>query len=283
MRKRILPCFLVPIASMLFFNTLVAAQSLPPIIAYRDSNALPTIMVVGTTHFANPGQDNINIDVEDVLSDAQQAGIIEIVNALKEFRPTHVVVEILEQRQNQLDERYQSYLDGTTDLNRSEMDQVGMRLAKAMGHNRIYGADWQGEPPGGFTADFNWYEYAQESGLEERLAAVSNPSLIHEYAMQHGRTIPEWIVALNSMDALRAFHRIYFDVALIGNSETSPGANWFGHWYTRNLMIFNNIVRLANSEDDRVLVIYGVGHAYLLRQFAIESGAFEVADLADYL
>lgn len=105
MSKRILPRFLTSIVLALLLNTLVAAQSLSPIIALRDSNALPTIMVVGTTHFASPGQDNINFDVEDVLFDAQQASIIELVDALAEFRPTHVVVEVLEQRQSQLDER----------------------------------------------------------------------------------------------------------------------------------------------------------------------------------
>jgi len=32
-----------------------------------------------------------------------------------------------------------------------------------------------------------------------------------------------------------------------------------------------------------VLVVYGYGHAYLLRQFAAESGAFRVVDVGDVL
>ena len=43
------------------------------------------------------------------------------------------------------------------------------------------------------------------------------------------------------------------------------------------------IVRAADRPGDRMLVVYGYGHAYLLRQFAAESGAFRVVDVASVL
>lgn len=270
------------VVAISFLNLSTAmAQSVPEILLHRDSDERPTIMVVGSAHFANPEQDNINIDVEDVLSDEQQEGIRELVDILAGFRPTHVAVEALPGRQELLNKRYAAYRDGEVDLTRSELEQIGMRVAESMEHDRIHAVDWQGEPPGGFSEDYNWYEYAQESGFEDRIAAVSDPSVVERYAVQGDRTIPEWIADMNSLDGLLSYHKVYFDVALIGDSESSPGANWVGHWYTRNLMIFNNIVRLAQSRSDRILVIYGAGHAYLLRQFAIESGAFDVVDLND--
>lgn len=259
------------------------AQELPGILLHRDSDSRPTIMIVGSAHFANPGRDNINVDVEDVLSPEQQRGIRELVEVLEQFQPTHVAVEALKERQESLDERYTAYLDGTAELGRSELDQLGMRVAKAMGHDSLYAVDWQGSPPGGFTESYNWYEYAREAGLENRLAAVTDPGILEKYTVQGDRTITEWIAAMNSPAGRLAFHRVYFDVALVGDDENHPGANWVGHWYTRNLMIFNNIVRLAGSATDRILVIYGAGHAHLLRQFATESQAFDVVDLSDYL
>jgi hypothetical protein len=36
-------------------------------------------------------------------------------------------------------------------------------------------------------------------------------------------------------------------------------------------------------QSDRILVIYGAGHAYLLRQFVGESGAFRLVDVAAVL
>jgi hypothetical protein len=43
------------------------------------------------------------------------------------------------------------------------------------------------------------------------------------------------------------------------------------------------VVLLAAQPSDRVVVIYGAGHAYLLRQFARESGAFRLVDVAEVL
>ena len=50
-------------------------------------------------------------------------------------------------------------------------------------------------------------------------------------------------------------------LATIGDDEQQPGANWVGYWYGRNLRIFNNVVRLTDRPEDRILVIYGQGHA----------------------
>jgi hypothetical protein len=39
----------------------------------------------------------------------------------------------------------------------------------------------------------------------------------------------------------------------------------------------------VKQPKERVLVIYGAGHAYLLRQMARESGAFRVEEASAYL
>ena len=46
---------------------------------------------------------------------------------------------------------------------------------------------------------------------------------------------------------------------------------------------FANIQRIAASPEDRVLVIYGSGHAKLLTEFAEDSGAFVVERPSAYL
>jgi hypothetical protein len=45
----------------------------------------------------------------------------------------------------------------------------------------------------------------------------------------------------------------------------------------RNLRIFAKLARVADKPGDRVLVIYGAGHAFLLNEFAEQSHAFKVA------
>jgi hypothetical protein len=44
-----------------------------------------------------------------------------------------------------------------------------------------------------------------------------------------------------------------------------------------------NLTRLVGSPDERILLIIGAGHAYLLRQFARESGFFRLESPLDYL
>src|SRR3546814_7208399 len=94
--------------------------------------------------------------------------------------------------------------------------------------------------------------------------------------------IADWYRAHNTPAARDRLNRIYYDYALIGDGETDPGAVWVGNWYTRNLRIFGHLVRLAKP-DDRVLVLYGAGHGFLLDQDARQSGAFDVVDPLDYL
>jgi hypothetical protein len=38
------------------------------------------------------------------------------------------------------------------------------------------------------------------------------------------------------------------------------GADLVSDWFRRNMRIYNNVVRLVDSPDDRVLVIFSAGH-----------------------
>jgi hypothetical protein len=139
--------------------------------------------------------------------------------------------------------------------------------------------DWNEMPPGQ-EADFDYVSFAEGHGQMARLEAMRKPS---GSLRDNSRTdLAEWLREANEPATLAASHRQYFDYALIGEGKTHPGANWVGNWYARNLKIFANLVRLAGPPD-RILVVYGVGHAFLLRQFAEQSGAFRVADPIPWL
>ena len=255
------------------------------ILGDRAPDARPAMLILGTPHFDNPGRDIVNQKIEDVLTPERQREIEAIVERLAAFRPTHVAVEWRSSAQEKLDRRYADYRAGRYELSRDERDQIGLRLAARLGLDRVHAVDWNEMPPGE-EADYDFYAYAQKNGLAESFDAAK-ATMQAEFDRESERmrctNVAAWLRGLNTPEALRKSHRGYYDIALIGDAETNPGANWVGSWYGRNLKIFANLVRLADRPEDRIVVIYGAGHAPLLGAFARESGAFDVADPLAYL
>jgi hypothetical protein len=68
----------------------------------------------------------------------------------------------------------------------------------------------------------------------------------------------------------------------MGGRASSVGAEQMELWWGRNLRIFSNIANIAGP-DDRVLVIYGSGHKYLLDQFVQDAPNLTWVDSMDYL
>lgn len=274
MSKRLLSVLAVALS----ISAPAAAQTPPSgqLLSERRVEARPALMVLGTAHLANNNRDVLRTEVDDVLGPARQAEIEAVVEALARWRPTRIAVEITTKDQAALDRRYADYRAGTYALTASEIDQIGLRLAARLGHERVHGVDWNEMPPG-VEADYNWIEGAEAAGEQARLAELRNPARGQRMTdLVRSRPIPEWLAVMNSPEYLLGMHRPYYDFALLGAPEDGQGANWVGAWHGRNLKIFGNLVRLAETPSERVLVIYGAGHAFLLNRFADESGAFNV-------
>jgi hypothetical protein len=265
------------------FASIAGALVFSVISAEANAQDKPSLLVVASAHFANPGLDAQNFDVEDVLTERRRREIEDVVKQLAEFRPTHIAIEMSASNQAMVDERYAAYRAGQYELSRSEAEQLGMRLAAELGHARVHAVDWNGDLPGD-DASYDWYAYAEANGHSETLAAITNPENARRYHTElKDQTIGEWLLQMNDPAALAASHAAYFDIATIGDGDELIGANWVGTWYARNLKIFTRLAQLPAKPEDRVLVVYGQGHAYLLRQFARESGAFNVVELKDVL
>jgi hypothetical protein len=245
----------------------------------RMPNQRPTLLILGTGHLNNPGLDVVNTKVDDVLTTTRQEQILAVVGQLAGFQPTHIAVEWSLQDQNALDARYRDYRAGQHVLSRDEVDQLGLRLAARLQLARVHAVDWSEDSPGA-REDYDWVAYGKSHGQQALVAAIVDPARNLGIVPIGTQSIGTWLLQLNRADVLSSGHRNYFDWASIGDERKQPGANWVGAWYARNLRIFNNLVRLTDRPQDRILVIYGAGHAYLLRQFATESGAFRLTDVA---
>ena len=77
----------------------------------------------------NPRLDTINLNYDDMLAPKRRHEIRLCIDRLKRFKPTKVGVEQATEQEAALNEAYRQYRAGTFDLGRSEIYQLGFRIA----------------------------------------------------------------------------------------------------------------------------------------------------------
>lgn len=256
--------------------SLAKAQDVPDIPAPHEP--IP-VLVVGTYHLSNPGLDRVNPRADDPRSPKRQREIASLVEQLAAFRPTKVLVEFRHERQPALDSIYDAYRAGTHELSSSEVQQVGLRLARRLDHRRVYGVDH-----GGGLAFDTVLAFAARHGQQPVVQDFTSFTRAIEPFLQRlvaEKTIGEAFRFLSDTAADEA-HAVYLRLAEVGAGSDYPGADLTAAWYERNLRIFANIARVAEP-GDRLLVLYGSGHAYLLRHYLGFSPRFRVVPIGEVL
>ena len=239
------------------------------------------VLVLGAYHFANPGRDIHNVKVDDVLAPRRQSELRAVADALARFRPTRVAVE---SRADAVPGRalasYREYLDGKHEGNRNEIHQIGFRVARQLGHAAVYGIDADGSFP--FEAV---EKYAEANGRKEQLAAALEALGAGTRAFearQQTATVGQLLRLLNEPRRIAAEHDFYMGLLRYGAGAEQPGAKLAGDWYARNLAICARLVQIA-TPGDRILVVYGSGHGYLLRHCAAAMPGWRVVETNAYL
>lgn len=240
----------------------------------------PVVMVLGTYHMSNPGLDAVKISQRDTLGPDRQREIAELLVRLERFKPNRILVEAEPARQTVLDQRFKDFLSGRHVLSASEVEQVGFRLAKTLKLDGLLGVDFKDDLDFGkvlkFAAQNGMGEFAQRVG--KTFEAIG--ALMSDLDRKH--TVSELLAFHNDPELSRQGHALYLDFLVVGNGNDQPGADMVAGWYRRNMVIAERI-RLASASGDRVLVIFGSGHAYLLNQFLRDSGKVTVVEAKKYL
>lgn len=235
------------------------------------------VMIVGMFHMNNPGRDMHNVHADDVLAPARQAEIAHINEALLPFTPTLVAVEW---PSDVARERYGEYLKGTLKPSRDESVQLGFRLARSAGLTHVEGIDVDGDFP---------YEavdaYARAHGMEGVLAAANadvQTMVDKENTLLAHDGITAALRYLNEPSRITGDNGFYRTMLKVGGGSEQPGAELLAQWYRRNFVICANLVQ-RTKPGDRVVVFYGAGHSFLLRQCVSEMPGFKLIEANDYL
>jgi hypothetical protein len=239
------------------------------------------VLVLGTYHFANPGLDVANVKVDDVLAPKRQVQVQAVVAGLTAFRPTRVVVEA---RADKLPgaalPRYRAYLAGQGTDDRNEVVQIGYRLAREAGLADVQGIDVDGSFP--FEAVQDWAQaHGQAPAFQSGLDAI-NVRVKQIEAQQRDGGVSLALRELNRPDVIAADHSWYMNTLRYGQGAEQPGAALVGSWYARNIAICARLVQLTKP-GERVVVLYGSGHSFLLRHCVQTQPGWRLVEANDYL
>lgn len=223
----------------------------------------PQVLILGTYHMANPGRDIYNMQVDDVRSPQRQKELAELADVLAKFAPTKIAVEA-DPDSERVPAAYKDYLAGKHDLTQNEIEQVGFRLARQLGHPQLYPIDVEGDFP--FQRVIDYAKATGRSAEIDKLMATTGQLVAAQNDFVKSHTVLQSLLYMNAPDHIAADVNFYMAVAPYGESGDYAGPDLIGAWYTRNIRIYGNLVKLIQKPTDRILVIYGAGHLGWLQQ-----------------
>jgi hypothetical protein len=243
------------------------AKEMPPPAASAETGA--RVMVLGVYHFDNPGLDVVTSDLDDHTSAKRQAEIAEVLDALAEFAPTVILVEST-----------RAEYTPAEPLSASEVDQLGVRLARQLGLPGVSGIDAK------LDMDFDRLIAAANEANDRVFLDAFERTLAEvqaEVDAQSTRTVRENLLAMNDPGRFQRDGDIYLQMARVKHGDDFAGPDVLAAWYQRNFRIFANLAAHVTSDDDRVLVIYGAGHGAILRELVRAAPNMALVEPNDYL
>jgi len=249
------------------------------------SSAPLQVMVLGTYHFGNPGQDLHNMKADNVLTPEKQAELADVAARLARFKPTKIAVEALSERADLTAKKFDGFTPDTLTKDPDERVQIAFRLAQQLGQNSVYGIDEQSDKIDYFPFDKveSYAKAHDKTALLDRLHAQVEQMMKQMEAEQKTTPMRKMLAHMNDPARINADHReFYYALLRLGNATEQPGADLNGAWYLRNAKIFAKLTQIARPAG-RVLVVFGSGHAYWLRHFVQNTPGFQLVEPNDYL
>lgn len=277
-------------------TTIAAAAALAAAVAGASAQTPPRpepvaeVLILGTYHFANPGRDQYNARADNMLSERRQAEIGELLDDLEDFHPTIVAVEA--EPDSPVNERYAAWRAGEAELTANERQQIGFRMADRAGLDRLALVDADHRFMAYEDLLLAYQELAGQdadphlAGIEAASNALGRGFTAETEARQAAHSVGEVLAWMNTDAALDANQDFYlaYQVRRWGPDGNAGGAYTVGNWYTRNILIFQNILRAVEGRGgERVLVVVGQGHAAILRHLVEDSPWVTLVDPLDYL
>lgn len=275
----------------------IMAQAQKPIIdteSYFKDFPKSELFILGSFHFQDAGLDGYKprFDI-DILSSEKQQELEAVLKAIERYNPTKIAIEAKRTSQARIDSLYDEYRAGRFELKANEIYQIGFRMAKRLGHQKIYAVDAEAR---GFDDDIPETEYLGKRAYYANLlgpAAMAREEALNDafmalYAdddqLKTKVSLLDFLLYQNSAERLSQGHGHY----LIGDFKWNEEEGYFGAdgaiwWYDRNIRIFANLLNINDPGKDRVFLLIGAGHVPLLKFLADASPDFNNRQLQEFV
>ena len=149
-----------------------------------------------------------------------------------------------------------------------EIVQIGYRLGKLAGHNKVYAIDDD------TSLDI---EVPRTPAFAEALNTLYTDVRMHDKD-----SIVDLYKYYNNPRFSTLNHSAYIQANAVNENNNYIGVELTAKWYKRNLKIFSNIQQLA-AKSKRSFIIYGAGHLQILKDLINADNNLRLVDVYQYL
>lgn len=286
-----------------------------PLITTQPDSQPTKVLLLGLTHFANPGADTFNSEVDDFFSERRQSEIEEVNTALAKFNADKVFLECTSHKQKKFDDEYDAFTNNQLDLKAipgndgvNERYQIGFKLANKLQLDRVNCVDAGGLWLGDAAMQIAELQYPE---ILQQFVAKMNVMIDEMDTHLATHTLREHLLKLNELPSLMFNHNMYVetfahiidqtatevyppitadlndekygDYQAVGIDKKYIGADLTGEWFKRNVKIFAKVNEQLETNDEAIILVFGQGHIKILRQLFEDHPDFEVIEVSEYL
>jgi hypothetical protein len=267
-----------------------------------SASAQPTptpILVLGSDHLSQLyKKDNPNTDV---LTPGRQKELEEFTLRLTAYRPDLVAVEVLPEKQKEVDSLYALYRQDKLKLNdleggRSEVYQLAFRLGKRLNLNRIHCVDAPGGTSQSMLHNGRHIELYQQETVELRKVVGRTYAALQDGSL----SLKDFLIFLNRPETYNMIYRLRYMTparvtegtfknpdSSVDTASIDPkyiGAELISLFKKRDYKIYSNLVNAQMAQQPkRMLLIIGAAHVGSLKSIFRDDPAYTVVDAGKYL
>lgn len=255
-----------------------------------ETSASKEVLLIGTMHYNNPGQDVAKTKSFDVLKEKYQLELDQISSNIKKYNPTKIFVEWPYDEQEELDSLYKQYIIGEYFNNdslsdfylKNEIFQLAFRVAKENNLEKVYGIDYSTEFP--FEEVMDDISNSKQLKLQAQIQEIFKWAEKIDNKIESGISLTELTYYVNSKEFRNYSNNWHNNLMLLaGKPNDFSGPFLTSEWYKRNLYMWSLIQKQTIESDERIMVLVGGSHAALIELLIEQNKNWKIKELIEIM